>query len=125
MSKRLCFERGIGAATDVVGKEMYTFTDKGDRSCTLRPEGTAGVVRAFIQHSLFAQGGVQRLWYTGPMYRYERPQKGRQRQFHQVGVELIGSHDPPRRCGSHCPGHRPAQSIGIAKSDLLSEFGGR
>ena len=85
---------GIGAATDVVGKEMYTFTDKGDRSCTLRPEGTAGVVRAFIQHSLFAQGGVQRLWYTGPMYRYERPQKGRQRQFHQVGVELIGSHDP-------------------------------
>jgi len=88
------FERGIGAATDVVGKEMYTFTDKGDRSCTLRPEGTAGVVRAFIQHSLFAQGGVQRLWYTGPMYRYERPQKGRQRQFHQVGVELIGSHDP-------------------------------
>lgn len=88
------FERGIGAATDVVGKEMYTFTDKGDRSCTLRPEGTAGVVRAFIQHSLFAQGGVQRLWYTGPMYRYERPQKGRQRQFHQVGVEVIGSHDP-------------------------------
>jgi len=88
------FERGIGEATDVVGKEMYTFADKGDRSCTLRPEGTAGVVRAFIQHSLFAQGGVQRLWYSGPMYRYERPQKGRQRQFHQIGVEVIGSHDP-------------------------------
>lgn len=88
------FERGIGEATDVVGKEMYTFIDKGDRSCTLRPEGTAGVVRAYIQHSLFAQGGVQRLWYCGPMYRYERPQKGRQRQFHQVGVEVIGSHDP-------------------------------
>jgi histidyl-tRNA synthetase len=88
------FERGIGEATDVVGKEMYTFVDKGDRSCTLRPEGTAGVVRAFIQHSLFAQGGVQRLWYGGPMYRYERPQKGRQRQFHQIGVEVIGSHDP-------------------------------
>ena len=88
------FERGIGEATDVVGKEMYTFIDKGDRSCTLRPEGTAGVVRAFIQHSLFAQGGVQRLWYSGPMYRYERPQKGRQRQFHQIGVEVMGSHDP-------------------------------
>jgi histidyl-tRNA synthetase len=88
------FERGIGEATDVVGKEMYTFIDKGDRSCTLRPEGTAGVVRAYIQHSLFAQGGVQRLWYAGPMYRYERPQKGRQRQFHQIGVEVIGSHDP-------------------------------
>jgi histidyl-tRNA synthetase len=88
------FERGIGEATDVVGKEMYTFVDKGDRSCTLRPEGTAGVVRAYIQHSLYAQGGVQRLWYSGPMYRYERPQKGRQRQFHQIGVEVIGSHDP-------------------------------
>lgn len=88
------FERGIGEATDVVGKEMYSFKDKGDRSCTLRPEGTAGVVRAYVQHSLYAQGGVQRLWYTGPMFRYERPQKGRQRQFHQVGVEVLGSADP-------------------------------
>lgn len=88
------FERGIGEATDVVGKEMYTFSDRGDRSVTLRPEGTAGVVRAYIQHSLYAQGGVQRLWYRGPMFRYERPQKGRQRQFHQLGVELLGSHDP-------------------------------
>ncbi|TVQ10882.1 MAG: histidine--tRNA ligase [Leptolyngbya sp. DLM2.Bin27] len=88
------FERGIGEATDVVGKEMYSFTDRGDRSCTLRPEGTAGVVRAYIQHSLYAQGGVQRLWYTGPMFRYERPQKGRQRQFHQVGAEVLGSTDP-------------------------------
>jgi histidyl-tRNA synthetase len=88
------FARGIGEATDVVGKEMYTFTDKGERSCTLRPEGTAGVVRAYIQHNLHAQGGVQRLWYGGPMFRYERPQKGRQRQFHQIGVEVIGSHDP-------------------------------
>ena len=88
------FERGIGAATDVVGKEMYTFVDRGDRSITLRPEGTAGVVRAFIEHSLYAQGGVQRLWYAGPMFRYERPQAGRQRQFHQLGVEVIGSADP-------------------------------
>lgn len=88
------FERGIGEATDVVGKEMYTFSDRGDRSVTLRPEGTAGVVRAFIEHGLHAQGGVQRLWYTGPMFRYERPQAGRQRQFHQIGVELLGSSDP-------------------------------
>jgi histidyl-tRNA synthetase len=85
------FERGIGEATDVVGKEMYTFTDKSDRSITLRPEGTAGAVRAYIEQGLHAQGGVQRLWYTGPMFRYERPKAGRQRQFHQLGVEVLGS----------------------------------
>ena len=90
------FERGIGEATDVVGKEMYTFASRGgNKSITLRPEGTAGVVRAYIQNKLHAQGGVQRLWYTGPMFRYERPQAGRQRQFHQVGLELLGC-DAPR-----------------------------
>jgi len=83
------FARGIGEATDVVGKEMYTFTDRGDRSCTLRPEGTASVVRAAIQHGLLSQG-PQRLWYGGPMFRYERPQAGRQRQFHQIGLEFLG-----------------------------------
>ncbi len=88
------FERGIGEATDIVGKEMYTFKDRGDRSITLRPEGTAGVVRSFIEHKLYAQGGVQRLWYCGPMFRYERPQAGRQRQFHQIGLELIGTQNP-------------------------------
>lgn len=88
------FERGIGEATDVVGKEMYTFQDRGDRSVTLRPEGTAGVVRSYIENKLHAQGGVQRLWYAGPMFRYERPQAGRQRQFHQLGVEVLGSADP-------------------------------
>lgn len=88
------FARGIGEATDVVGKEMYTFLDRGERSITLRPEGTAGVVRSLIEHSLQAQGGVQRLWYTGPMFRYERPQAGRQRQFHQLGVEVLGSGAP-------------------------------
>ncbi|MEA5535544.1 histidine--tRNA ligase [Crocosphaera sp. XPORK-15E] len=88
------FERGIGEGTDVVGKEMYTFTDRGDRSVTLRPEGTAGVVRAFLQNNLYAAGGLQRLWYCGPMFRYERPQAGRQRQFHQIGLELIGTGDP-------------------------------
>ncbi|MBS0015539.1 MAG: histidine--tRNA ligase [Arthrospira sp. SH-MAG29] len=88
------FERGIGEATDVVGKEMYTFCDRGDRSITLRPEGTAGVVRAYIERKLHANPGVQRLWYMGPMFRYERPQAGRQRQFHQLGVEVLGSDDP-------------------------------
>jgi histidyl-tRNA synthetase len=83
------FARGIGEGTDVVGKEMYTFVDRGDRSCTLRPEGTASVVRAALQHGLLSQG-AQRLWYAGPMFRYERPQAGRQRQFHQIGVECLG-----------------------------------
>ena len=83
------FARGIGEATDVVGKEMYSFQDRGQRSCTLRPEGTASVVRAAIQHGLLNQG-PQRLWYMGPMFRYERPQAGRQRQFHQIGLELLG-----------------------------------
>lgn len=87
------FERGIGKATDVVGKEMYSFADRGDRQITLRPEGTAGVVRAYIEQNLQAAGAVQRLWYTGPMFRYERPQAGRQRQFHQLGVEVLGSAD--------------------------------
>ena len=87
------FTRGIGEATDVVGKEMYTFDDRSARSCTLRPEGTASVVRAAIQHGLLSQG-PQRVWYSGPMFRYERPQAGRQRQFHQIGVEFLGFDDP-------------------------------
>jgi len=84
------FCRGIGEATDVVGKEMYSFQDRGERSCTLRPEGTASVVRAALQHGLLSQGS-QKLWYAGPMFRYERPQAGRQRQFHQIGVEWLGA----------------------------------
>jgi histidyl-tRNA synthetase len=88
------FARGIGETTDVVGKEMYTFTDKGERSVTLRPEGTAGVVRAFIENGLHVKGSIQRLWYTGPMFRYENVQLGRKRQFHQLGIEVLGSADP-------------------------------
>ena len=83
------FKRGIGEGTDVVSKEMYTFLDKGERSCTLRPEGTASVARAFIQNGM-SSSPLQKLWYMGPMFRYERPQAGRQRQFHQLGVEFIG-----------------------------------
>ena len=84
------FIRGIGEGTDVVSKEMYTFIDKGERSCTLRPEGTASVARALIQSGMLSNHPLQKLWYMGPMFRYERPQAGRQRQFHQLGVEFIG-----------------------------------
>ena len=83
------FSRGIGEDTDVVGKEMYNFEDRGGRSCTLRPEGTASVARSIVQNGLL-NNGPQRLWYRGPMFRYERPQAGRQRQFHQIGVEFVG-----------------------------------
>ena len=83
------FIRGIGEGTDVVSKEMYTFLDRGERSCTLRPEGTASVARALMQNGI-SSNPLQKLWYMGPMFRYERPQAGRQRQFHQLGVEFIG-----------------------------------
>ncbi len=86
------FRRGVGEVTDIVEKEMYTFLDRSDNSLTLRPEGTAGCVRAAIQHGLL--NTAQRFWYAGPMFRYERPQKGRQRQFHQVGVEAFGIATP-------------------------------
>ena len=105
------FARGIGEATDVVGKEMYTFFDRGERSCTLRPEGTASVVRAAIQHGLLSQG-PQRLWYSGPMFRYERPQAGRQRQFHQIGLEMLGFADP----------RSDVEAIAVAW-DLLADLG--
>ena len=86
------FARSIGEVTDIVEKEMYTFADRNDDSMTLRPEGTAGCVRAVVQHNLAVT--PQRLWYMGPMFRYERPQKGRQRQFHQLGVEAFGVASP-------------------------------
>ena len=88
------FTRGIGEATDIVSKEMYTFEDKGGRSLTLRPEGTASVVRAALEHNLTANGASAKLYYVGPMFRYERPQKGRMRQFWQIGAELLGAAEP-------------------------------
>ena len=87
------FSRGVGEDTDIVGKEMYTFSDRGGNLMTLRPEMTASLVRSAIEHNL-TNSGVQRLWYYGPFFRYERPQKGRQRQFHQFGAELLGSDSP-------------------------------
>jgi histidyl-tRNA synthetase len=88
------FARGVGESTDVVSKEMYTFSDRGDRSVTLRPEGTAGVVRSVIEHGLDRAGLPVKLRYGGPFFRYERPQAGRYRQLQQVGVEAIGVDDP-------------------------------
>ncbi|MBF0675861.1 histidine--tRNA ligase [Pseudomonas sp.] len=88
------FARGIGEGTDVVDKEMYTFLDRNDESLTLRPEGTAGCVRAVLEHGLSGGGQVQKLWYLGPMFRYEKPQKGRYRQFHQIGVEVFNQPGP-------------------------------
>jgi histidyl-tRNA synthetase len=88
------FQRGIGESTDIVTKEMYTFADRKGRSLTLRPENTAPVVRAYVQHQLRRDSDVCRLYYMGPMFRYERPQKGRMRQFYQIGVEALGSDHP-------------------------------
>jgi histidyl-tRNA synthetase len=88
------FARGLGDASDIVEKEMYTFPDKGGHSLTLRPEGTAGVVRAFLENGLDKLPPPVKLWYAGPMFRYERPQKGRQRQFHQIGAEFFGVAGP-------------------------------
>ncbi len=88
------FTRSIGDGTDIVSKEMYTFTDKGDRSITLRPEATAAVVRAAIEHNLLKQSPETKVYYLGPIFRYERPQAGRFRQFHQAGVEFFGPKSP-------------------------------
>jgi len=94
VEKTELFCRSIGETTDIVEKEMYTFLDKSDNSLTLRPEGTAPVMRALIEHKLYNLDPVQKLYYTGPMFRYERPQKGRYRQFHQMGAEVVGIDDP-------------------------------
>jgi histidyl-tRNA synthetase len=101
------FARSVGADTDIVTKEMYTFKDRDDESLTLRPEATASVVRACIEHGLFNEGGVRKLYYMGPMFRRERPQKGRYRQFFQIGAEVLGSDDP---------------SIDVEVLELLSTF---
>ena len=87
------FVRSVGESTDIVHKEMYTFTDRGDRSVTLRPENTAGVARAYVEHALAQAGRPWKLYYIGPQFRYERPQKGRYREFRQIGAEVLGPAD--------------------------------
>jgi histidyl-tRNA synthetase len=94
LEKTALFARSIGEETDIVRKEMYTFTDAGSEELSLRPEGTAGVVRAYIQHAVGLQEPVTKLYYLGPMFRRERPQKGRYRQFHQAGSEIFGAPEP-------------------------------
>ena len=88
------FTRSSGETSDIVSKEMYTFSDKGDRSLTLRPEGTASVARAVIENQMLRKKGIQKLFYIGPFFRYDRPQAGRYRQFHQFGVEVFGIKEP-------------------------------
>nr|YP_009297076.1 histidine tRNA synthetase [Ceramium japonicum]AOM66419.1 histidine tRNA synthetase [Ceramium japonicum] len=88
------FYRTIGDDTDIINKEMYNFFDQSQRKITLRPEGTASIARAFISNKMYNHNSINRLWYLGPMFRYERPQTGRQRQFHQLGIECIGSNNP-------------------------------
>ena len=89
------FHRGVGETSDIVTKETYDFKDRGDRDLTLRPEGTAGIVRSFIENKLYGNHSIPvKSWYYGPMYRYERPQQGRYREFYQFGVEVFGSNDP-------------------------------
>ena len=88
------FQRGVGETTDVVQKEMYTFKDKGDRSITLKPEGTAGVMRAYLEHNMYANPAPTKLYYVTQAFRYEKPQSGRLRQHHQFGVEFVGSKSP-------------------------------
>jgi histidyl-tRNA synthetase len=113
------FVRGIGTNTDVVGKEMFSFTTRGEQDVSLRPENTAGVVRAYIQHGLQTLGDVQRLWYLGPMFRYERPQAGRQRQFHQLGIEVLGSPDPRADAEAIALAMDILRSVGLTRLTLL------
>lgn len=112
------FERGVGGTTDVVQKEMYTFLDKGERSVTLRPEGTAGVVRAFLENNLHALSMPQKFYYIISCYRYEKPQAGRLREFHQFGAECIGSQGPSSDAELIALARRVLTSLGIEKLRL-------
>src|SRR5947208_10162322 len=112
------FARPIGEHTDIVAKEMYTFTDRGGEEITLRPENTAGVVRAVLSNGL-TQSTPLKFFYSGPMFRYERPQKGRFRQFHQIGVELLGVAQPQADIEVIALGHRILQALGIGNRVTL------
>src|SRR5258708_35218486 len=111
-------ERAIGETTDIVSKEMYSFTDRGGENVTLRPENTAGVVRAVLSNGL-TQSTPLKFFYSGPMFRYERPQKGRFRQFHQIGVELLGVPQPQADIEVIALGQRILGALGIADKVVL------
>jgi histidyl-tRNA synthetase len=112
------FSRGIGESTDVVSKEMYTFTDRGDRDLALRPEGTAGVIRSVIENSLTQLGLPVKLWYAGAFFRAEKPQKGRYRQLQQVGVEAIGADSPALDAEIIAIGYQAFRNLGLRDFEL-------
>ncbi|MGX6591474.1 histidyl-tRNA synthetase [Cetobacterium ceti] len=120
------FKRGIGEGTDVVEKEMYTFTDRGDRSITLRPEGTAAVVRSYLENKIYAQEDMSRFYYAGSMFRYERPQAGRQREFNQIGVEVLGESSPILDAEVIAMGYTLLEKLGITDLAVnINSVGGR
>lgn len=112
------FARGVGDTTDIVNKEMYSFVDKGENRITLKPESTAAVVRAFLEHNMYADTQPTKLYYISPTFRYERPQAGRQRQFHQFGVEMFGSDAPTADAEIISIGHTLLKRLGINKVEL-------
>ncbi len=113
------FTRSVGDESDIVSKEMYTFEDRGHRSITLRPEGTAPVVRSYIENKLYGNGNsISKYYYVGPMFRYERPQAGRYREFHQFGVEAIGHGSPLLDCDVIISATRLFQKLGISHITL-------
>src|SRR5690606_31503280 len=119
------FQHAVGESSDIVRKEMYTLQDLGDRQLALRPEGTAGVVRALVEHGLAQPGEEARLWYAGPMFRQERPQKGRLRQFHQLGVEAFGIADPGLDAELIALNWRFLEEVGVGGLELrVNSLGG-
>lgn len=113
------FEKGTGETSDIVTKEMYTFTDKGGRSLTLRPEYTPSVVRAIIEHRLYLEAHPQRFFFFGPMFRYDKPQKGRYRQFHQIDIEVFGEKDPAVDAEIVEMANALLQKLGVSGIDIL------
>lgn len=112
------FKRGIGEATDVVEKEMYTFKDRGERSITLRPENTASIVRCYLENAIYAKEDVSRFYYNGSMFRYERPQAGRQREFNQIGVEVLGEKSPILDAEVIAMGYNLLKKLGITDLEV-------
>ena len=118
------YQRGVGETTDIVQKEMYTLENKSDKSLTLKPEGTAGVARAFIEHKLYANVQPTKLYYIAPHFRYERPQAGRYRQFHQFGVEMFGSYSSASDAEVISLGHHLLQELGLNVELKINSLGG-
>ena len=112
------FKRGIGEATDVVEKEMYTFKDRGDRSITLRPENTASLVRCYLENAIYAKEEISRFYYNGSMFRYERPQAGRQREFNQIGIEVFGEKSPKVDAEVIAIGYKFLEKLGITDLEV-------